>query len=118
MYKLLRYLSWLCCAFVIVSFFLFAVTQTSHASAGQASAVTTGAVSAGPQKSRPIAREGQPRRLIDQVAQKLNSPFTGIVSTDNRWIERLLPTLFSLLVYGLALSYLARWAAGRPTALY
>jgi hypothetical protein len=116
MLKLLRYASLVCCAFVIVSFFLFAVSQSSKASQGQATAITAGADAASPAKAEPISRETQPRRFVDQVAQKLNSPFTGIVSTDNRWVERLLPTVFSLLVYGLALSYLARWAAGRPRA--
>ncbi len=114
MFRLLRYISLLCCAFVVVSFFLFAITQTSHASQGQANAITHGTISGTAARNPPIAQEKQPRRFIDQVAQKLNSPFTGIVSTDNRWIRHLIPTAFSLLVYGFALSYLARWGAGRP----
>ncbi len=117
MLKLLRYASLICCAFVIVSFFLFALTQTSHASQSQASAVTSGTVAVAPEHAKPMGRESQPRRLIDEVAQKLNSPFTSIVSTDNLWMQRLLPTIFSLLVYGFVLGYLARWAAERPTSV-
>lgn len=111
--RLLQYISLICCAFVIVSFFLFAVAQTSHASQGQANAINTGATGASAAKNKPIAKEQQPRRFIDRVAQKLNSPWAGVVSTDNRWVEHLVPTAISLLVYGFALSFLARWASGR-----
>jgi hypothetical protein len=114
MFRLLRFLSLLCCAFVVVSFFLFAVSQTSHASQGQANAIANGTITSSTGKNKPISKEKQPRRFIDQVAQKLNSPFTGIVSTNNNWIKHLIPTAFSLLVYGFALSYLARWGSGRP----
>jgi hypothetical protein len=113
--RLLHFLSLLCCAFVIVSFFLFAVAQTSHAAKGQANAISNGAAGGTAAKSTAISKEHQPRRFIDQVAQKLNSPFTGIVSTKNIWIEHLIPTAISLLLYGFGLSLLARWAAGRPS---
>ena len=115
MSKLLHYASLLCCAFVIASFFLFAVGQTSHASQGQASAIANGTVGGTPSVAAPpLRREHQPRRLIDQVAQKLESPFTHIVSTRSAWVTRIVPTLAALLIYGFGLSYLARWAAGRP----
>ncbi|HET9075279.1 MAG TPA: hypothetical protein VFN48_11935 [Solirubrobacteraceae bacterium] len=115
MSKLLHYASMLCCAFVIGSFFLFAVSQTSHASQSQASAVANGTVSGVPSApAPPLAREHQPRRFIDQVARKLESPFLNIVSTRSAWVTRLVPTAVALLIYGFGLSYLARWAAGRP----
>ena len=115
MSKLLHLASLLCCAFVIASFFLFAVSQTSHASQGQASAIAHGTVGGGPGLTAPpLRREHQPRRFIDQVATKLESPFTNIVSTRSAWVIRIVPTLVALLIYGFGLSYLARWAAGRP----
>jgi hypothetical protein len=115
MFRLLRLISLLCCAFVLVSFALFAIAQTSSASKGQADAISSGAVSGTAAKHKPIRDEKQPRRIIDQVAEKLNSPWTGIVSTHDIWIKHLIPTGVSLLVYGFALSFLARTLSGRPS---
>ena len=115
MAQLIRLVSLLCCAFVLVSFLLFAVAQTSTASKGQASAIANGQVAGTDSKNKPIKDEKQPRRFIDQVAQKLNSPWNGFISTDDRWVKRLVPTAISLLVYGFLLGFLARWASGRPT---
>jgi hypothetical protein len=108
--RLLHYISLLCCVFVIISFALFAHGQVSHASTQQANAVAstqTVATTSGPHKT------GQPRRFIDGVAHKLDSPFTGIVSSDDAWVTHGIPTLFALLVYGLGLGFLVRWASGR-----
>ena len=117
MLQLLRRASLICCAFVIASFLLFAVAQTSRASQGQASAISagTGTGTGTAARPEPISSESQPRRLIDQVAEALNSPWAGIVATHNRWMQRLAPTLCSLLVYGLLIGFLARWAASRPS---
>ncbi len=115
MAQLLRLISLLCCAFVLVSFLLFAVAQTSSASKGQANAITSGQVAGSDADTKPVSREKQPRRFIDQVAQKLNSPWNGVVSTTDKWVAHLIPTAISLLVYGFLLSFVARWAAGRPT---
>jgi hypothetical protein len=114
MAALLRLISLLCCAFVLVSFLLFAIVQTSSASKGQASAVTSGQVSGQDANAKPISHEKQPRRFIDQVSEKLNSPWNGVVSTTNKWVGHLIPTAISLLVYGFLLSFVARYSAGRP----
>jgi hypothetical protein len=112
--RLLQTISLLLCAFVIASFFLFAVTQTGHASQDQTAALTSGAtVTPAPQRAS-AAPEREPRRFIDGVATELDSPFTGVVSSDNAWIRHLVPTALALLVYGFLLSFVARWAAGRP----
>jgi predicted PurR-regulated permease PerM len=115
MSTLLRLISLLCCAFVIVAFALFAIAQTSHASQGQANAVASGTITSQQAKNKPVSQEKQPRKLIDQVAEKLNSPWNGIISTNSQWVKRGVPTIISLLVYGFLLSFIARWAAGRPT---
>jgi hypothetical protein len=115
MFRLLRLISLVCCAFVLVSFLLFAIAQTSTASKGQANAISSGTIAGPSSKNKPISKEHQPRRFIDQVTQKLNSPFTGIVSTNDIWIKHLIPTFFSLLVYGFALGFLARLFGGRTT---
>ncbi|WP_249011044.1 hypothetical protein [Conexibacter sp. DBS9H8] len=113
MARLLRLLSLLCCAFVVASFLLFAVSQTSHASAGQAEAIANGTISGPNRKSVPISREAQPRRFIDQVTAQLESPFRSIVSTDSRWMRHLIETGLSLLLYGFLLGFIARWASAR-----
>jgi hypothetical protein len=110
--RLLQYISLICCVFVILSFFLFAIAQTHHASQGQANAVASGATGGSALKAKPIDKERQPRRFIDQVAAKLNSPWNGIVSTNNVWVKHLIPTAFSLLIWGFALSFLGRWITG------
>ena len=112
--SLLRFASMLACAFVLVSFGLFAIAQTSHASHGQVSALNAGSAGASTGAPTPIAREHQPRRFIDSVARDLNSPWADVVSSRDRWVTHIVPTLISLLLYGFVLSYLARWAAGRP----
>jgi hypothetical protein len=112
--QLLRFISLLCCAFVLVSFLLFAIAQTSSASKGQANAIANGQISGQDANNQPVARETQPRRFIDRVAEKLNSPWNGVITTTNRWVGHLIPTGISLLVYGFLLSFIARWAAGRP----
>jgi hypothetical protein len=114
MAQLLRLASLLCCAFVLVSFLLFAVAQTSSASKGQADAIANGQVSGKDTDNQPIAKEKQPRRFIDQVAQKLNSPWNGVIATTNKWVKHLIPTAISLLVYGFLVGFIVRWAAGRP----
>jgi hypothetical protein len=110
---LLRLLSLLCCAFVVASFFLFAVSETSHASSGQAAAIANGTISGPSHKPLPLSRERQPRRFIDEIAATLNSPFSGIVRSDGVWVRHLVETGLSLLLYGFLLGFIARWASGR-----
>ncbi len=106
--RLLHYISLLCCAFVVIAFVLFAQQQLNHASKTQANAVS------GQTTHSSAHRAGQPKRFIDDVAGKLNSPWTGIISSNNAWVRRGIPTLLSLLVYGAGLGFLARWASARP----
>jgi hypothetical protein len=126
--RLLHYLSLACCTLVIVAFALFAQHQISHASRQQASAVapTQGAGVGVPTQQpsviastrpnpapRPSHQTGQPKRFIDNLAGKLTSPFTGVVSSDDAWVQHGIPTLIALLVYGGGLGYLARWSSAR-----
>jgi hypothetical protein len=109
--RALHLISLACCAFVVISFVLFAHTQLSGASKTQANLVA-GTQSAAPAR---IHRVAQPRRFIDGVAGKLESPFTGLVHSDNAWVEELIPAALALLVYGGGLGFLARWASGVPS---
>jgi hypothetical protein len=122
--RVLHWVSMACCAFLIVSFVLFAHAQISHASNHQASSLnpritpTTvsppGAAVVKPKPAPPAPhRKGQPRRFIDAVAGKLESLFTGLVSTNNAWVKQLIPLVLSLIVYGGGIGFLGRWANGR-----
>lgn len=109
-HRTLRFASFVCCGFVLVSFVLFARDQMAGASANQQNAIvsnkpTTPAVA-------PSSHHGQPRRFIDGVAHDLTSPFSSIVQSHDQWVTHLIPTFFGLLVYGFGLGFLARYSRG------
>ncbi len=107
-HRALAFLSVLSCAFVLVSFLLFARDQTASASKHQTSELVAGT---GVQGSTGSAHKtGQPRRFIDDAAHTLTSPFDSIVRSNNPWVSRGIPTLLALLVYGPGLGFLARVA--------
>jgi hypothetical protein len=60
-------------------------------------------------------RHSKARELVDDANDVLLKPFAGIVSDTNRsrWVERGVPTLLGLLVYGFGLGFLSRYARGR-----
>jgi hypothetical protein len=105
-YRALRLLSLLCCALVLLSFAMFARDQMAGASANQQSELATGS-NAPTATSKPHA---QPRRFIDSAAKDLTAPFGAVVQSSNTWVKHGLPAAFALLVYGLGLGYLARYA--------
>lgn len=49
------------------------------------------------------------RETIDDANDVLVSPFTGFVDNDNIWIERVVPALIGLLLFGLGGLMLANW---------
>jgi hypothetical protein len=97
--------SCVCCALVLASFTLFALGQASGASKAQVAALSSQSVSV-----RAPHAPGQPKRFIDGAARALTSPFRSFVHTDSQWAIEIASTLFALIVYGLGLGYLARWA--------
>jgi len=127
--RTLHWISVLCCAFVVISFALFAHAQVSSASSHQAgliappkslntSTTPTGALGISQTSTTATTvkrhkQKGQPRRFIDAVASKLESPFSSVVSSTNAWVNHLIPFIFALLVYGAGLGFLSRWADGR-----
>ncbi|MDQ6778854.1 MAG: hypothetical protein M3071_22105 [Actinomycetota bacterium] len=99
-----------CCGLVVASFVLFVRDQMAGASKQQAAAVFgpgTGQVVA-----PPVKQEAQPGRFINGAASKLTSPFRSIVTSSSAWVERGVPTILALLVYGVGLGYLARFSRG------
>jgi hypothetical protein len=108
--KVLRAASIAICLIVIVSFVLFAVNRTSTASGRQQEEL--GGKTSVTHTSGATAHETGFRKTVDEVAETLTSPVDGITSSE--WGEHGLRVLFALLVYGFALSFLARAIRVRP----
>jgi hypothetical protein len=111
--KLLTAVSMAACLVVIASFGIFAINQTSNASAHQqeevlgqpVSTATTTTASGGPAPPK----EGTVHRTIDDVANELTSPFSSITAgSSSEWVVRGVGLLGALIVYGFGLGYLAR----------
>jgi hypothetical protein len=95
-----------CCALVVAAFALFAIAQASGASKAQVAQLNY----ANPAATHVAHVPGQPKRFIDGAARALTSPFRSFIHTSSQWAIEIASTLFALLVYGLGLGYLARWA--------
>jgi hypothetical protein len=116
---LLRLVAVVASAIVLVSFGLFAIDETRDASntsiAGIAGLDATRV--ADPTASEEHAREkahGKVHEAIDDADDVLVKPFASIAAgSSSSWVRRGVPTLLALLIYGLGLSFLARFARGR-----
>ncbi len=106
----LRLASRIACVIVIVSFAIFALEQTSEASSNQQNEVTgTSTGSAPPQRTKHISPKGTVHRVIDEAANALTSPFSGITAgSTSQWAIRGVGLVMTLLVYGIGVGYLAR----------
>ena len=100
--KLLRAASVLLCLVVAVSMLLFAVNQTSTASGHQQEELT------GQTTGSHNGKQSSVHRTIDEVAEAVTSPVSGVAASNNSWSEHALRLLFALAVYGFGLGYLAR----------
>jgi hypothetical protein len=100
--------SFVCCALVVLSFALFALSQASGASNNQVAQLNGAAAPA--RAVHVVHPPGQPRRFIDGASAALTSPFKSLIHSDSRWAVKIATTLLALLLYGLGLGYLARWA--------
>ncbi|MEY2533557.1 MAG: hypothetical protein QOF29_1467, partial [bacterium] len=71
-----------------------------------------------PSATEEQARErahGPVREAIDDANDVLVSPFASLAPQDDgTWARRGIPALLAVLVYGLGLAFLARFARGRP----
>jgi hypothetical protein len=110
--RTIRLASLLCCAFVVMSFAMFARDQMAGASEHQQTELVAGANTS----ATPVAithKHSQPRRFIDDAAKTLTSPFSAVVKSSNPWVDHGLPTVLALVAYGVGLGYLARFASVR-----
>lgn len=70
----------------------------------------TGAQSAGRADGKRPAKHGSARRLLDEVAKAVTSPFSRLTSgTSSAWLAHGADTLLALLVYGVGVGFLARF---------
>ncbi len=114
----IKVLAAILCGIVTVSFTLFAVDETRVASAdsrmGIAAASADGdpGASAALERARERDRSGI-RRAIDDSNEVIVAPFHGLVASSSEpWVRRGVPAALALLVFGVGLGYLARWARG------
>ena len=106
----LRLAAFVCCGVVLASFLLFAIDQTNAGSKEAQVEIEGTVLHAQAPPPKPVH---QPRKFIDKAAKALMTPFQGIVPKDDKWANRLIPTVLALLVFGFGLGFLARAIAAR-----
>lgn len=107
----LRFASRVACLVVLASFVLFVVEQAGSASSSAQNAVL--GTNNGPAAPAPGSRKKTPKsalhKTIDEAAERLTSPFSGVTAGDtNQWVVRGVGTLLALVVYGIGVGYLTR----------
>ena len=116
---LLRTVSIVASAIVLLSFALFAIDETRDASAKSAAGIAglDATRASDPSARQERARErahSRAREAVDDANDVLVAPFAGLVSgSESSWVRRGVPALIALVVYGFGLSFLARYAKGR-----
>lgn len=128
--RLVMWVSTLASLVLLVSFGWFAVDELRDGSNQQiaklASELGPGGASPTPKVSGNInqanppprterireRRHGQVREVIDDGNDILVSPFTGIVQTNSIWVQRGIPGLIALLLFGVGLRILAGYLPG------
>lgn len=111
----LRLVAIVCTLVIVAGFGLFAREEMSRASEGQR-AELAGFERAAPTPAGERTRErrdSRAREWVDDANDILLAPFAGVVQAGGRWSQRGVPALLGLVVYGLLLGYLARFAHGR-----
>ena len=99
---------------VVLGFAMFAIDETDKGSKTQQAKLErelgTTSVPVAPnerQEARREADHGAVREAIDDANDVLLAPFSGLIDSDNSWVEHAVPSLLALLVYGLGLGMLA-----------
>ena len=113
--RLLRALSIVLSLLVAASFILFAIDDFSRASnASQDRIAGNARPDPTPRDERAReARNSRAREVVDDANDVLLRPFTGLVAHDtSRWVQRGVPALLGLLLYGFGLGFVARYARG------
>ena len=100
---------------IATGFAMFALDEFNRASSAQRNELA-GYEKTDPEPAGERAREKRhsvAREYIDDANDILLKPFAGVVNSGSRWVQRGVPTLLGLLIYGFLLAYLARFMRGR-----
>ena len=112
----LRFLAIALSLVIAIGFALFAlndIDRASKASEHRIAGYEATSPSAAGERERE-RRHGQPHEIIDDVNDTLLAPFAGVTENEtSRWVQRGVPALLGLLVYGFGLGYLARFMTAR-----
>jgi hypothetical protein len=111
----LRLASFVLCLIVIASFALFAINETSNASAHQqqelnnAAPATAAGSSTAPAAWHTRSGKSSVRKVIDEASDAVTSPFSlATDATSSQWLIHAINLLLTLLIYGFGLAFLAR----------
>ena len=110
--RVLLLASTLCTLVVVVSFAMFAVDEARASSNTQQTKVETldqPDLTPAQEKAR-AKKHTQVREAIDDANDTLTSPFDGITSSSNLWVQRGIPALLAFLLYFVVLRLLAGYA--------
>ena len=116
--SILRAVSLVASAIVVLSFGLFALDETRAASQRTTAEIAglRAARNADPDPDQERARErvhSSARELVDDADDILLAPFTWAApDTTDKWARRGVPALVALVVYAFGLSFLARFLRG------
>jgi hypothetical protein len=122
--RLVTWVSTIAAVVLVVSFGLFAIDQARDGSKQQVaklgsklepSSAATNVNQADPSPRTERAREkkhGDVREAIDDANDVLVSPFAGVVDSNSIWVQRGVPSLIALLLFGVGLRILAAYLPG------
>ena len=122
--RLITWVSMIAALIVIASFALFAIDQARAGSKQQVAKLGskleptnagTNINQADPSPKAERAREkahGKVREAIDDANDVLVSPFSGVVDSKSIWVERGVPSLLALLLFGVGLRLIAAYLPG------
>jgi predicted lipid-binding transport protein (Tim44 family) len=102
---------------VLLGFAFFAVDEMDKGSKTQQTAVSEGtgasaseAVAVAPAPEEESVREkhnSAAREAVDDVNDVLLAPFMDLIDSDDAWVNRAVPALLAVLLYGVGLGFLA-----------
>ena len=122
--RVVTWVSTIAAVVLLVSFGLFALDQARDGKEQQLARLAedneptnaaTNVNQADPDARTERARErknGDVREAIDDVNDVLISPFADVVDSDSIWVQRGIPTLIALLLFGVGLRILAAYLPG------
>ena len=114
--RVLRTLAVVLSLVVAAGFVLFAVDDFGRASDSSRNRIVGEYTATAPTPAGERERErrsGDVREAIDDANDVLLRPFAAITENDDsRWMQRGIPALLGLLVYGFLLGFLSRYAKG------